>query len=350
MGDDYLVARIPFAYMEQNSMFNSTFLLLTGLITFLVCLILSAILASHFTKPLIEMGEVAKAMTRLDFSKKYEGRRVDEIGQLGDSLNLLSDHLEEAIRELRTSNEQLEQEIHEKERIDEMRREFIINVSHELKTPIALIQGYAEGLTAGVAESPEDRDFYCNTIAEEADRMNTMVTQLLSLSRLELGRETVRRDTVDLGACLRRAVEKTAVLRAGRDLDVTCTGGGTVESDENLIDQVIMNYMTNAIRYTPDGGRIALSAEQTADGGARLAVFNEGEGVAEDELPKLWEKFYRTDKARSRASGGTGVGLSIVRASAVLLGGACDARNVPGGIEFSLTLPRRLPVSSAADR
>ena len=231
-----------------------------------------------------------------------------------------------------------------------MRREFIINVSHELKTPIALIQGYAEGLTAGVAESPEDRDFYCNTIAEEADRMNTMVTQLLSLSRLELGRETVRRDTVDLGACLRRAVEKTAVLRAGRDLDVTCTGGGTVESDENLIDQVIMNYMTNAIRYTPDGGRIALSAEQTADGGARLAVFNEGEGVAEDELPKLWEKFYRTDKARSRASGGTGVGLSIVRASAVLLGGACDARNVPGGIEFSLTLPRRLPVSSAADR
>lgn len=350
LGDDYLVARIPFAYMEQNSMFNSTFLLLTGLVTFLVCLVLSAILASHFTKPLIEMGEVAKAMTRLDFSKKYEGRRVDEIGQLGDSLNLLSDHLEEAIRELRTSNEQLEQEIHEKERIDEMRREFIINVSHELKTPIALIQGYAEGLTAGVAESPEDRDFYCNTIAEEADRMNTMVTQLLSLSRLELGRETVRRDTVDLGACLRRAVEKTAVLRAGRDLDVTCTGGGTVESDENLIDQVIMNYMTNAIRYTPDGGRIALSAEQTADGGARLAVFNEGEGVAEDELPKLWEKFYRTDKARSRASGGTGVGLSIVRASAVLLGGACDARNVPGGIEFSLTLPRRLPVSSAADR
>src|SRR5699024_2547602 len=117
--------------------------------------------------------------------------------------------------------------------------------------------------------------------------------------------ETVRRDTVDLGACLRRAAEKTAVLRAGRDLDVTCTGGGTVESDENLIDQVIMNYMTNAIRYTPDVGRIALSAEQTADGGALLAVFKEGEGVAEDVLPKLWEKFYRTDNARSRDSGGT---------------------------------------------
>lgn len=325
--------------MKQNSMFNTTFLLITGFITLIICLALSAVLASHFTKPLIEMGEVAKAMTRLDFSKKYEGRRNDEVGQLGESLNLLSDHLEEAIRELRTSNEKLAQEVKEKERVDAMRREFIVNVSHELKTPIALIQGYAEGLTAGVAESPEDRDFYCNTIAEEADRMNTMVTQLLSLSRLELGRENVQSEPVDLGECLRRAVDKTAVLRSGRDLHVTCTGDVTVESDAHQIDQIVMNYLTNAIRYTPDGGRIELSVHRTEQGGAKVTVFNEGEGVAEEELPKLWEKFYRTDKARSRASGGTGVGLSIVRASAALLGGQTGAQNVPGGIEFWLTLP-----------
>lgn len=339
LGDDYLVERVPFAYMKQNSMFNTTFLLITGFITLIICLALSAVLASHFTKPLIEMGEVAKAMTRLDFSKKYEGRRNDEVGQLGESLNLLSDHLEEAIRELRTSNEKLAQEVKKKERVDAMRREFIVNVSHELKTPIALIQGYAEGLTAGVAESPEDRDFYCNTIAEEADRMNTMVTQLLSLSRLELGRENVQSEPVDLGECLRRAVDKTAVLRSGRDLHVTCTGDVTVESDAHQIDQIVMNYLTNAIRYTPDGGRIELSVHRTEQGGAKVTVFNEGEGVAEEELPKLWEKFYRTDKARSRASGGTGVGLSIVRASAALLGGQTGAQNVPGGIEFWLTLP-----------
>lgn len=343
LGEDYLVERIPFAYMEQNSMFNSTFLLITGLITLLICLALSAVLASHFTRPLIEMGDVAKAMAKLDFSKKYEGRQNDEIGQLGDSLNLLSDHLEEAIRELRTSNQQLACEIEEKERIDAMRREFIVNVSHELKTPIALIQGYAEGLTAGVAESPEDRDFYCNTIAEEADRMNTMVTQLLSLSRLELGRETVHCESVDLGDCVRAVVEKTAVLRTGRDLQVTCTGEATVNSDDRQVDQIIMNYMTNAIRYTPDGGRIELRVEPQPSGGARIEVFNEGDGVAPEELPKLWEKFYRTDKARSRASGGTGVGLSIVRASAQLLGGQCGAENVKGGIVFWLTLPARVP-------
>lgn len=343
LGEGYLVERIPFTFMQQNSMFNSTFLLITGVITLFICLILGAVLASHFTRPLIEMGGIAKSMAHLDFSQKYEGSRVDEIGQLGQSLNLLSDHLRDAINGLRTSNEQLAHEIEEKERIDAMRREFIVNVSHELKTPIALIQGYAEGLTAGVAESPEDRDFYCNTIAEEAGRMNTMVTQLLSLSKLELGREILSCESISLGDCLRAAVEKTAVLRAGHDLTVLCSGDAVIESDGRLIDQIIMNYMTNAIRYTPDGGKIVLDVRTITPDSVKISVFNEGDGVPEEELSLLWEKFYRTDKARSRASGGTGVGLSIVRASAALLGGTCDVKNVSGGIAFSLTLPMSVP-------
>lgn len=343
LGEGYLVERIPFAFMEQNSMFNSIFLLITGIVTLFICLILGAVLASHFTRPLIEMGRIADAMSHLDFSQKYEGDQADEIGQLGQSLNLLSDHLRDAINDLRTSNEQLAHEIEEKEKIDSMRREFIVNVSHELKTPIALIQGYAEGLTAGIAESPEDRDFYCNTIAEEAGRMNTMVTQLLSLSKLELGREPLSYGPVSLGDCLRTVVEKTAVLRAGHQLTVLCSGDAVIESDAGLIDQIIMNYTTNAIRYTPDGGKIILDVKKCAPDSVRISVFNEGDGVPEEELPLLWEKFYRTDKARSRASGGTGVGLSIVRASAALLGASCDARNVLGGIEFSLTLPMCVP-------
>ena len=344
MADDYLIARIPLAYMEQNSAFNSTFLLLSGLVTLLVCLLLGAVLATHFSRPLIEIGGVAEAMAGLDFSKKYEGRADDEIGQLGQSINALSDHLEEAISDLRATNAQLGREIEEKERVDAMRREFIVNVSHELKTPIALIQGYAEGLQAGVAETPEDRQYYCDTIADEAARMNTMVSQLLSLSKLELGRETVTLTPVDVGEILRAAVEKTAVLRAGRGLTVTCGGAGVqTVTDARLLEQVVMNYLTNAIRYTPDGGRIELTAARDADGGVTLSVYNEGEGVAPEELDKLWEKFYRTDKARSRASGGTGVGLSIVRASAAALGGACSAENVPGGIVFHFRLPPPAP-------
>ncbi|MGM9611879.1 MAG: sensor histidine kinase [Butyricicoccus sp.] len=345
LGDsDYVVARIPFTYMEQNSMFNMVFLLISGGVTLIVCMFLAFPISRHFTQPLIAMNDVANAMADLDFSKKYEGLARDEVGQLGQSINRLSEHLEQAIAELRQSNEQLGLEIREKEKIDEMRREFIINVSHELKTPIALIQGYAEGLREGIAETPEDRDYYCTTICDEATRMNKMVMQLLNLSKLELGREQPNFIDIDLDELLAGAVSKTALLADGRHLTVERADSGlSVRSDYGMLEQVVSNYLTNAIRYTPEGGHIRVTAAHDAEGTV-LTVFNEGEGVAEDELPLLWEKFYRTDKARSRESGGTGVGLSIVKATAELLGGTCGARNVPDGMEFWFRLPDSLPV------
>ena len=331
---DYMVARIPFTYLEQNTNFNMVFLLISGGITLVFCTILAFLISRHFTRPLIAMGGMANAMAELDFSKKYEGTAKDEIGQLGQSINRLSEHLEQAIDELRQSNDQLACEIREKEKIDEMRREFIINVSHELKTPIALIQGYAEGLREGIAETPEDREYYCTTITDEAARMNKMVMQLLSLSKLELGREQPALTDLELDELLADAVSKTALLADAKELTVQRMPSGlTIRSDFGLLEQVVGNYLTNAIRYTPAGGHIRLSAERGADG-VTIRVMNEGEGVPEAELPLIWEKFYRTDKARSRESGGTGVGLSIVKATAELLGGACGACNVPGGMEF----------------
>lgn len=336
---DYLVARIPFTYMQQNSSFNMLFLLISGGATLVVCIFLAFFISRRFTRPLIAIGDVASAMATLDFSKKYEGTARDEIGMLGRSVNLLSEHLEQTIAELRARGEQLAQEIHEKERIDAMRREFIINVSHELKTPIALIQGYAEGLREGIAETPEDRDYYCATITDEAARMNHLVMQLLSLSKLELGRELPSITEVPLDDLFAAVVSKTAVLAGERGLRVTWAPSGlVVRTDYAMLEQVVQNYLTNAIRYTRAGGGITLTAAREA-AGVRLAVTNEGEGVSEDELPRLWDKFYRTDKARSRESGGTGVGLSIVRATAETLGGACGCRNLPEGMEFWFFVP-----------
>lgn len=340
---DYMVARIPFTYLEQNTNFNMVFLLISGGITLVFCTILAFLISRHFTRPLIAMGGMANAMAELDFSKKYEGTAKDEIGQLGQSINRLSEHLEQAIDELRQSNDQLACEIREKEKIDEMRREFIINVSHELKTPIALIQGYAEGLREGIAETPEDREYYCTTITDEAARMNKMVMQLLSLSKLELGREQPALTDLELDELLADAVSKTALLADAKELTVQRMPSGlTIRSDFGLLEQVVGNYLTNAIRYTPAGGHIRLSAERGADG-VTIRVMNEGEGVPEAELPLIWEKFYRTDKARSRESGGTGVGLSIVKATAELLGGACGACNVPGGMEFWFLVREKEP-------
>ncbi len=332
--DKCLFAYMPYAYIEQNSSLNLVFLVIAGGCALLICLIFAYGVSRWFSRPLIAMAGLADRMSELDFSTKYQGRSTDEIGQLGQSLNRLSAYLEQTIRELRQSNEQLAQEIKKKERIDNMRQEFIVNVSHELKTPIALIQGYAEGLTAGVADDPEDRKYYCDTIADEADHMNKLVMQLLNLSRLELGAEQTYSEDIDLHELCAEAVRKTAVLCESRGLTVeyddTCI---TVRTDGDLLDQVLMNYLSNAIRYTVDGGKIKISAKQTGDC-VRLTVFNEGDGLPEEELPKIWEKFYRTDRARTREAGGTGIGLSLVRAIADTLHGSCGVENVEGGIVF----------------
>ena len=332
--DKCLFAYMPYAYIEQNSSLNLVFLVIAGGCALLICLIFAYGVSRWFSRPLIAMAGLADRMSELDFYTKYQGGSTDEIGQLGQSLNRLSAYLEQTIRELRQSNEQLAQEIKEKERIDNMRQEFIVNVSHELKTPIALIQGYAEGLTAGVADDPEDRKYYCDTIADEADHMNKLVMQLLNLSRLELGAEQTYSEDIDLHELCAEAVRKTAVLCESRGLTVeyddTCI---TVRTDGDLLDQVLMNYLSNAIRYTVDGGKIKISAKQTGDC-VRLTVFNEGDGLPEEELPKIWEKFYRTDRARTREAGGTGIGLSLVRAIADTLHGSCGVENVEGGIVF----------------
>lgn len=336
---NYIIARIPFTYLEQNSSFNLLFLGVSGGLTLIICIILAFIIARHFTNPLIEIADVANAMAEMDFSKKYEGNLNDEIGRLGLSINRLSEHLEQTIAQLKSTNVRLEHEIKQKEKIDNMRQEFIVNVSHELKTPIALIQGYAEGLQEGIAESEEDRDYYCTTIVDEARRMNKMVMQLLSLSKLELGGENINVSEIDIDELINTSTSKARVLADAKNQDIqTISSGLVIYSDYGMIEQVVNNYLSNAIRYTPEGGKIIVSAYRQLDG-VQISVFNEGEGLPESEIPKLWEKFYRTDKARSRELGGTGVGLSIVKATAEVLGGKCDARNVNNGIEFTFFLP-----------
>ncbi|MGE4549572.1 MAG: sensor histidine kinase, partial [Intestinibacillus sp.] len=351
-GKEMLVARVPMSYVEQNSSFNLTFLLITGLLTLGICIILAYFLSRQFTRPLIKMEEIATSMADLDFSKKYTGKADDETGRLGESINRLSEHLKEAITALQSSNESLEREVDEKERIDSMRREFIINVSHELKTPIALIQGYAEGLRVGVTDNEVDREYYCDTIVDEAQRMNHLVMQLLNLSKLELGREVPEPTDVDLYPLCRSVAEKTAVLREEKKQTINYEATHeTMFADYSMLEQVILNFVSNSIRYTPTGGKIELSAQTEPDGSVTLSVMNEGEHIAEQDLTMIFEKFYRTDKARSRESGGTGIGLSIVRAIADAHNGTCGAENVEGGVLFWFRVPgkKNTPALPPAD-
>ena len=291
--------------------------------------------------PILSLTEISERMSNLDFEARYEGKSSDEIGVLGYSMNVLSSRLKEAIGELKTANLQLQRDVEEKIQIDEMRKEFIANVSHELKTPIALIQGYAEGLTEGMATDPESRDYYCEVIMDEAQKMNRMVKQLLTLSALESGKDMAVMERFDLTEMVQGVLSSVKILteQAGVTAVFDEKAPCFVWADEFKIEEVVTNYLSNALNHVQPGGEIRVSFQQQASR-VRVCVFNTGSPVPEEDLPNLWTKFYKVDKARTRAYGGSGIGLSIVKAIMDSHQQPYGAENRESGVVFLFMLEK----------
>ena len=170
------------------------------------------IVTNSFSKPIIEMSRVAKQMSKLNFNAKVEVKSNDEIGDLGRSMNELSSKLQYSISELKEANLQLSRDIKKKEELEEMRSEFLSHVSHELKTPIALIQGYSEGLKEGVIDDKESRDYYCDVIIDEAAKMNALVMRLINLNELEYGNSNMTIDRFDITSLIRDIINAEQIL------------------------------------------------------------------------------------------------------------------------------------------
>ena len=287
------------------------------------------------TSPILSLTTISERMSNLDFEARYAGEATDEIGVLGHSMNTLSSRLKDAIGELKTANLQLQRDIEEKIQIDEMRKEFIANVSHELKTPIALIQGYAEGLSEGMAEDKESRDYYCEVIVDEAQKMNRMVKQLLTLSALESGKDVVVMERFDIAELIRGLLASVHILteQAGVETVFVQEGPCYVWADEFKIEEVVTNYLSNALNHVHSGGEIQVSLRQQ-QGRIRVGVFNTGSPIPQEDLPNLWTKFYKVDKARTRAYGGSGIGLSIVKAIMHSHQQPFGVENREDGVEF----------------
>lgn len=322
----------------------NNFLIIIGVIAVFVGTISSQILGGRFTKPILELTKISEDMKELNFEVKYQagGKGRNELDVLGENINELSEALETTIRELKNANIELKQDIELKEKIDEMRRDFISNVSHELKTPIALIQGYAEGLQENINDDPESRAYYCEVILDEAARMSTMVKSLLSLNQLESGGNTVTMDRFDISALIRdyvRSVELMAKQKKAT-IEFEDTGETYVWADEFKTGEVVQNYVSNAFNHVEENGEIRVWMKVDS-GKVRISVFNTGKPIPEDSLPHIWEKFYKVDKARTREYGGSGVGLSIVKAIMDSMGGAYGAQNYDNGVEFWFELETR---------
>ena len=219
--------------------------------------------------------------------------------------------------------------------LDEMRKEFLSNVSHELKTPLALIQGYAEGLRECIHEDEASRDFYCEVIMDEADKMNQMVKKLLTLNQLEFGNEYVAMERFDLTELIHGVIQSSSILLKQNEITLTFKTDIPmyVWADEFKVEEVITNFLSNAIHHAEAEKRIDIKYTQMEDY-VRVSVFNTGKQIPEEDLDRVWIKFYKVDKARTREYGGSGIGLSIVKAIMDSFHRGCGVINHADGVEF----------------
>lgn len=334
-GGQAFYMRTPLENIKESVSIMNRFLLYVGAAAIALSSVVIWIVSKKITEPILELARISERMTKLDFDAKYEGKGKDEIGLLGDNINLLSAALEETVRELKTANNELQNDIEKKEKIDEMRKEFLANVSHELKTPIALIQGYAEGLKEGVNDDAESREFYCEVIMDEAAKMNTMVKKLLTLNELEFGNDVVKMERFDVIALIENYLQSAQLLtkQNGIALRMEHYDPVYVWADEFKTEEVFANYFSNAVNHC--GGEKLIDIRVTRqEKTVRITVFNTGQPIPEDSLPHIWEKFYKVDKARTRAYGGSGVGLSIVKAIMESMNRGYGAENYENGVAF----------------
>lgn len=334
--------QVTVSSIEQSVNISNKLLVIIGFIALVVSGIVASVISKKFTDKIVEMNTIANQMSKLDFSKKFiVTDQNDEINELGNSLNVMSEKLEGTIKQLRNTNIELERDIEEKSKIDEMRKQFISDVSHELKTPIALIQGYAEGLVENVNTDQESRNYYAEVILDEANKMDVLVKKLLELMKLENGNREFNNTNFDICELIREVLKKTKVMQDEKNIQEVIfenTESVNVYADNFYMDQVVTNYITNAIKNTKEINgekyiKITVKKDEQKNI-ARISVFNTGDKISDENLQRIWRRFYKVDESRNREDGGTGIGLALVKAIMNNYNQKYGVKNKENGVEF----------------
>lgn len=331
--------RMPITSVEESVKISNKFLYIIAVFVIFFGGIVISFVSKRFSKPIEELETIAKNMSNLDFTQKYTPSEAnDEIDMLGESINSLSDKLERTIAQLKATNLELEKDVEEKSQIDDMRKSFISDVSHELKTPIALIQGYSEGLLENVNSDEESRKFYAEVILDEATKMDKLVKQLLELMKLEYGKLNFNNIEFDIIELEKEILRKSKVMIEKENIDVEFEEAESIMvfADDFYMDQVITNYITNAIKYSTEinGSKKIKIRNEIKQDKVRVVIFNTFEGLSDEDFSRIWNRFYKADESRNRSKGGNGIGLSLVKAIMNNYGNKYGAKNVAGGVEF----------------
>lgn len=331
----YFIMRINMESIRDSVRISNEFIKYFCLVGVVFAGILVWMISKKVTEPLKELTQLSKQMADLDFEAKYTSGGKNEIGQLGEHFNIMSENLERTYSQLMTANNELKKDIEKKERIDDMRKEFLSNVSHELKTPLALIQGYAEGLQECINDDEESRNFYCEVIMDEASKMNSLVRKLLTLNQLEFGNDQVVMERFDLALLIRNKLQSVEILAQQKEAEIIYDGPESLFAwgDEFKVEEVLTNYLSNALNHVEGERKIRVSLDNSGEA-VRTTVYNTGAWIPEDDLDQIWDKFYKVDKARTREYGGSGVGLSIVKAIMESFHQGYGVENREGGVSF----------------
>ena len=341
LDDGYVYIIKPISIVEESIKISNRSIWTIAVFSVTISAVAVMLITVKFAKPISELNELAKGMSNLDFSKKYTMHNTDdELNQLGMSINVLSSTLEQKIKELEKHNMQLERDIEEKSKIDEMRKQFISDVSHELKTPIALIQGYAEGLLENVNSDEESKNFYAEVIVDESNKMDGLVKKLLELMKLENEDSKFNDTTFDIVELIRNTIKKYNIQLEEDSIKVLFDNEDPifVYADDFYIEEVFSNYFINAIKNNKEidnKKEIRITINENKDNGKyRIAVFNTGDNISNENIEKIWNRFYKADKSRNREKGGHGIGLSIVKAIMTRYKSDYGVNNLENGVEF----------------
>lgn len=336
-----LYLRLPVTPIKDSVDTSNRFIYIMGIASVILGAIAIVFITERFTKPIEELNDIANEMSNFNFKRKYRiNDSEDEIDELGKSINTLSDKLEDTINKLKVNNSELEKDIEAKSKIDEMRRQFISDVSHELKTPIALIQGYAEGLVENVNSDEESRKFYAEVILDEANKMDKLVKRLLELMKLEYEDRKFNDTKFDLNELIEEVIRNSKVVLNDNKIEVDFNPkeANYVFADDFYIEQVVSNYFTNAIKNVKEvegKKKIKIRVKNSKeDGKYKVTVFNTGDKIDEEHINRIWTRFYKVDESRDRSKGGTGIGLSLVRAIMSKYNSGYGVNNKKDGVEF----------------
>ncbi len=312
-------------------------------LAFLPSVLIAAFIARYISGRLGQIIEFAGRLAEGDFSARLNVHARDELGKLSGKLNDTGEKLQLIVQ-------QLEREHAELEKVERVRKDFVINVSHELRTPLASIQGYTETLLDGAIDEPEHNRRFLNIIRQNTERLRRLTEDLLTLSRIELNRQHFQFAMQDVNALLEENADamQPMALKKGVELKLeTAQGGAHGWCDSEAIHQILTNLVDNALKYTPPGGAVTVGARPAKDGKILLYVRDTGVGIPKEDLPRLFERFYRVDKARSRELGGTGLGLAIVKHLVRAHLGEVRVESVAGqGSTFEFTVPAETPEPS----